>query len=122
MKYYKELKEKLCYELEKIAKKQDLSAGDLEMVHKLTDTIKNIEKILMIEDGCSDDGYSHDGAWRANMEGNYGHGASYARRRDSMGRYSGGGDFMSMLEDMRRNERDPRVRDAMDKLVREMMG
>lgn len=49
MKYLHELKEKLCEELQEIAEKQDLSAGDLEAVHKLTDTIKNIDKIEMLE-------------------------------------------------------------------------
>lgn len=84
MEYLHELKEKLCDELEEIAKKPDMSAGDLETVHKLTDTIKNIEKIDMLED---DGGYSRDGDWMA--RGTYDRGNSYARRkRDSMGRYS----------------------------------
>ena len=84
MEYMHELKEKLCDELEEIAKKPDMSAGDLETVHKLTDTIKNIDKIDMLED---DGGYSRDGDWMA--RGTYDRGNSYARRkRDSMGRYS----------------------------------
>ena len=44
MNYLHELKDKLCEELEEVARK-DLGAGDLELIHKLTDTIKNIEKI-----------------------------------------------------------------------------
>lgn len=84
MEYLHELKEKLCDELEEIAKKPDMSAGDLETVHKLTDTIKNIDKIDMLED---DGGYSRDGDWMA--RGTYDRGSSYARRkRDNMGRYS----------------------------------
>ena len=84
MEYMHELKDKLCRELEEIAKKPDMSAGDLETVHKLTDTIKNIDKIDMLED---DGGYSRDGGWMA--RGTYDRGNSYARRkRDSMGRYS----------------------------------
>lgn len=39
-----DLKEMLCKELDEIAKKGEMSAGDLETVHKLTDTVKNIEK------------------------------------------------------------------------------
>ena len=42
--YMHELKEKLCEELEEIARKPEMSAGDLEAAHKLTDTIKNIDK------------------------------------------------------------------------------
>lgn len=62
--YMHELKEKLCEELEEIARKPEMSAGDLEAAHKLTDTIKNIDKIEMLEE---DDGYSRDGDWE--MEG-----------------------------------------------------
>lgn len=72
-----------------------MSAGDLEYIHKLTDTIKNIDKIEMLEDEV---GYSEEGGnWMARgaYGGNsYEGGSSYARRRrDSMGRYSreGGG-------------------------------
>ena len=43
--YMHELKEKLCEELEEIARKPELSAGALEAAHKLTDTIKNIDTI-----------------------------------------------------------------------------
>ena len=90
MEYMHELKEKLCDELEEIARKGDFSAGDLEAVHKLTDTIKNLDKIEMLEDG----GYSQAGDWE--IEGRaYNRGNSYARRkRDSMGRYSRDGRMM----------------------------
>ena len=77
-----DLKDMLCAELDEIGKKGEMSAGDLETVHKLTDTIKNIDKIVMLEDdGYSrDEDYSRDGDWSANMRGNYGRGSSYARR------------------------------------------
>lgn len=84
--YMHELKEKLCEELEEIARKGELGAGDLEIVHKLTDTIKNIDKIEMLEE---DDGYSRDGDWEMEGRGSYNRGSSYrGRKRDSMGRYS----------------------------------
>ena len=57
-------------ELEEIARKPEMGAGDLELAHKLTDTIKNIDKICMLEDG---EGYSEDG-------GEYGRGSSHANR------------------------------------------
>ena len=77
-----DLKDMLCAELDEIGKKGEMSAGDLETVHKLTDTIKNIDKIVMLEDdGYSrDEDYSRDGDWSANMRGNYGRGSSYARQ------------------------------------------
>ena len=85
MEYMYELKEKLCKELDEIARKPEMGAGDLEIIHKLTDTIKNLDKIEMLEDG----GYSQAGDWEADMRGTYGRGSSYrGRKRDSMGRYS----------------------------------
>ena len=83
MEYMHKIKKMLCEELEDYAKQKSLSGSDLEMIHKLTDTIKNIDKIMMLED--DDEGYSE-------MYPYYMHGSSYARgryaKRDSMGRYS----------------------------------
>ena len=79
------------YEYEEKAKKMPngkLSTQELEKIHKLTDTVKNIDKIEMLEDG---EGYSEDGAYMG--EGRI-YGTSYARgrgrnaKRDRMGRYS----------------------------------
>ena len=79
------------YEYEEKAKKMSggkLSVQELEKIHKLTDTVKNIDKIELLEDG---EGYSEDGHYMG--EGRI-YGTSYARgrgrnaRRDSMGRYS----------------------------------
>ena len=62
-----------------------MGAGDLEIIHKLTDTIKNLDKIEMLEDG----GYSQAGDWEMEGRGSYNRGSSYrGRKRDSMGRYS----------------------------------
>ena len=84
MEYMYELKDKLCKELDEIARKGELGAGDLEIVHKLTDTIKNLDKITLLEE---DGGYSQAGDWD-DGRGSYGRGSSYRRKRDSMGRYS----------------------------------
>lgn len=132
MEYMHDLKDKLCKELEEIARKPEMSAGDLEAVHKLTDTIKNLDKIEMLEDG----GYSRDGDWEMEGRGSYERGASYrGRKRDSMGRYSRDGrygpttrmysraeakdDMMAKLEDMMGSASDQEraiLRQAMDKL------
>ena len=110
MEYMYELKDKLCKELDEIARKGDLGAGDLEIIHKLTDTIKNIDKIDMLED---ESGYSEDGAYMGegriygtSYDG-YDRGTSYARgrgryaKRDSMGRYSSRGGGVSYRGGMR---------------------
>lgn len=78
------------YEYEEKAKKMSggkLSQSELERIHNLTDTVKNIDKIEILE---GDEGYSEDGHYMG--EGRI-YGTSYARgrtraKRDSMGRYS----------------------------------
>ena len=104
MHYMHDLKDLLCAELEYYAEKGKksgkMSMGDLDSIHKLTDTVKNILKIDLME---SDDGYSEDGAYMGegriygtsyDDEMRRGGGYSYARgrgryaKRDSMGRYS----------------------------------
>lgn len=75
MKALYDLKDKLQDELDEIARKPEMSAGDLETVHKLTDTIKNIDKICALEE---DGGYSEAGDWEG--RGSYNRGSSYANR------------------------------------------
>lgn len=99
MDYMMDLKDLLCAELEEYAEKGKksgkMSAADLDGIHKLTDTVKNILKINMLEEEM-DDGYSGKTNWmgEGRMYGStYDGGNSYARRgryakRDSMGRYS----------------------------------
>lgn len=110
-----ELKEKLWAELDELADKRDMGAGDLDVVHKITDTIKNIDKICMLEE---------EGGYSEAVDGmDYGRGSSYAnrgkhyvrghysrdsgmdgyssRRRDNRGRYSrddGRSEMMEHLE------------------------
>ena len=76
MEYMDKLKDKLCKELDEYARKPDMSAGDLEAIHKLSDTIKNLDKIDMLEwDGeYSQRGYSREG------NNSYARGSSYANR------------------------------------------
>lgn len=133
MEYMDKLRDKLCDELDEIARKPEMSAGDLETVHKLTDTIKNIDKIAMLEDG---DGYSQAGDWEMEGRGSYERGSSYrGRKRDSMGRYSRDGRYgpttrmysraeakdgmMAQLEEMMDHASEQErtiLRQAMDKL------
>lgn len=115
MHYMHDLKDLLCAELEDYAEKGKksgkMSMGDLESIHKLTDTVKNILKIDMLEE---ESGYSEDGHYMGegriygtSYESGYSErgGSSYARgrgryaKRDSMGRYSRDGG-MSYDDDM----------------------
>lgn len=49
--YNEMLKAKLNHELEEIALKKGLTERDLELAHAITDTIKNLDKIAMLESG-----------------------------------------------------------------------
>lgn len=100
-----DLKEMMCRELDDISKKGSLSTGDLDVAHKLTDTIKNIYKIDMLEQSSGGysggdwsargsygrmTGYSRDAAYRA--DGNYAKDGNYAQAAyddDYPGAYSG---------------------------------
>lgn len=91
MRYLEDLKDMLCKELEELAMKGELSAGDLETIHKLTASIKNIDKIEMFKDveGYSgnrgyDDGNSYANRGKHYVRGHYSRddGRSYDMRRD----------------------------------------
>lgn len=114
-----DLREMLCEELDEYNRdaKNGLNERALDTVHKLTDTIKNIDKIMMLEDGD----YSRSGEWEADMRGNYGRtenynrGNSYANRGRHYvrGHYSRGdgrekmiSDIENMMQDATGAERD----------------
>ena len=80
-----ELREMLNDELTKISKSGDLTASKLDLVDKLTHSIKSIDTICAMEEYSDDyeDGYSmNDGG------NSYARGRGRNARRDSMGRYS----------------------------------
>lgn len=120
-----DLREMLCEELDEYNRdaKNGLNERTLDTVHKLTDTIKNIDKIMMLEDGD----YSRTGEWEADMRGNYGRtenynrGNSYANRGRHYvrGHYSRGdgrermiSDIENMMQDATGAERDAYKRAA----------
>lgn len=99
MKHLEEIKKKLDRELEEFAKKP-VSMDSINKIHVITDTIKNIDKICMMEEEMGDEGYSEARGGRGRVRSSYGIGMSYdddmsyARgrgrnaKRDSMGRYA----------------------------------
>ena len=126
-----DLREMLCEELDEYNRdaKNGLNERTLDTVHKLTDTIKNIDKIMMLEDGD----YSRTGEWEADMRGSYGRtenynrGNSYANRGQHYvrGHYSRGdgrermiSDIENMMQDATGAERDAykRVRDILSNM------
>ena len=119
MEYIEKIKKMLCKELDEYAMKGKISGSDLDMIWKLTDTVKNLDKIEMLEDGNSYDGYSEM------REYPYIGGSSYARgrgryaKRDSMGRYSSD-DRMSYDDYSERMDRRYSRDDAKDHMMNKL--
>lgn len=143
------LKETLCNELEEYSKKTKMSAGDLDVVDKLSHTIKNIDKIIEKYDedeysgamgysnrmnygrGCYSnerggrDGYSNErGGYSNERDYSMARGRGSNARRDSRGRYSGEGysghDMVMELRDLMEDAPDERTRMEFEKFIRKM--
>jgi hypothetical protein len=129
MEYIEKIKKMLCKELEEYAEMGKMkSTSDLDMIWKLTDTVKNLDKIEMLED---DGGYSEARGMRGRsyMGGSsYDDDMMYSERRgrgrnakrDRMGRYSSD-DGMS-YDDYSEERMDRRYSrdDAQDHLMHKM--
>ena len=126
-----ELRENLCEKLKEYGKKQEISGQSLEVVDKLANSIKNIDKIIdRYEQHEGMDGRSYRngrGEYRGTYEGSYDGmgdwGRSYARgrganaRRDSMGRYSGDESMVTELHEMMKNAPDEKTRMEFQKFI-----
>ena len=110
MEYIEKIKKMLCRELEKFSMKTDLTVSDLEKIHKLSDTIKNLDKIKLLSE--EEEGYSEARGGRGRSSYAMG-GSSYDdemmyserrgrgsnAKRDRMGRYSSEGGSYDYSED-----------------------
>lgn len=126
MKHLEKLKKMLCKELDELAEKGELGSGSLEIVHKLTDTIKNIDKIEMLEEGeQSERGSSYTRSYGGDWEatGTYDR-YSGRRGRGRDGRYvsraEARDDMMSMLEDVKMSAGDDREREVIDRAMSQL--
>ncbi len=127
MKKLYELKENLCEKLEDYNGKE-VTTSTLEIMESLSNTIKNIGKIIaMSEEEYSD----YSGRRSYNMSNHYAYedsDGSFARgrgrnaRRDSMGRYSRDDYSRDMADEMREMARDlpENKRRDMERLIQKM--
>ena len=125
---------------DQILRKPAIGMGDIELIHKLTDTIKNIDKICMLEEGGGYSGtpggsdypmgvshanrgehwvrghYSRDGGHDGGMEG------GYSSRRDSLGRNSRDDGRTAMMEHLEAalNSASEQDRENIKRFMREM--
>lgn len=108
-----ELKEKLMDELTEYAKHGKFSREDVETVKYIASAIDHICNI------CEGEGYSGrnsmDGPYRYSREGR-----SYARRRDSMGRYSGANGMIDQLEDLKHDAPNEQIKQQIQQLIRQI--
>ena len=124
-----ELRELLCKELKEYGSKGELNAGTLDVVDKLAHAVKNLDKII----GVDEDGYSGSyPMWRgAYADGNRGsYRGSYAgrrnARRDSMGRYSGergysrDGGMVEELRELMEDAPDERTRQEFQRFIQKL--
>lgn len=99
MEYIEKIKKMLCKELDEYAMKTKISGSDLEMIWKLTDVVKNLGKIEMMEESGGGSSYRGGGRGRGGSSSYYGdddemmmyserRGRGRNARRDSMGRYA----------------------------------
>lgn len=120
-----ELKDMLCEELEEYGKKE-LTAGSLDVIDKLTHTIKNLDKII---EKHEEEEYS--GRYYPMYEGSYNYrGGSYAdnrgrgsnARRDTMGRYASRGysrdaEMIAELRELMNEAPDDKTRMEFQKFI-----
>jgi hypothetical protein len=130
MDYYKDL-ENLCNVLsEQISEvsrktKNGMSAGDLEMIDKLTHSLASVKKIMafMDDEGEYSGYYPMGGSYRDFYRGSYR--GSYARKRDSMGRYSGERGYSrnalaDKMRDLMMDAPDDRTRQEIQRMVEKL--
>lgn len=142
----RKLKDMLCRELDEFSRRDSIESYDLDTIHKLTDTIKNLDKIEMLEDGGYSQArgggnrvgmrnYARDGGGNSYADGNsYGYEDSFGdndgysqarRRRDERGRYSrddGRDDMVNRLEEMMSHVSSDRDREEIRRMIERMKG
>lgn len=130
MKVLYELKDRLTRELDEIAMQQDITESSLDIIDKLTHSIKSIETIIAMNEAQrhsfdnynSRDRYSSMDSYRS-MDG-----YSERRGRDSMGRYTSregysghkNDELKHQLEDIYQYTKDEQSRNMIQKWIKEL--
>ncbi len=123
-----ELKKMLCKELDAITEQRNLTPHNLDMIDKLTHSIKSIETIMAMEDS----GYSRDNSYAVdrrgrNADGSYrmSHEGSYRMRndggRDQRYSYGYSRELRDDLEHLKKKV-DGREKEMLDSFIKELEG
>ena len=120
------LSDKLAEKTRKV-KNGGMSDGDLDTIDKLTHALASVKKIMafMEDEGEYSGYYPMGGSYRESYRGSYGHGGSYARKRDSMGRYSGERGYSrnalaDKMRDLMMDAPDDRTRQEIQRMVEKL--
>lgn len=120
--------DKLCDILDDMERKEKLSASDVQII----DWATHAKKSMLAVDEMMGDGYSERESYRDNRDSRMNGRGSYARKRDSMGRYSRDGysrnysrdggkeEYINQLYEMMDNAPDEQSRKNIQKMIREM--
>ena len=127
------LEEMLCDELDQLGQKEELTAGALETADKLAHSLKNVQKIIEYYETMGDDYSNAQGGNRGgNMGNSYRYSyrdsrgrGSYARKRDSRGRYSrnysrAGEDMVQELHELMNEAPNDNIRRSIEELIKEV--
>jgi hypothetical protein len=124
MKDMKKLEDLLWKELEDYKHRDKLTMSDLEIVHKITDTLKNIEKLEMLEGGGEHSHRTHGAEPRYGGRYYYDDDTSYRRGRSYDGGYDGGrshgegsAQMIGKLERMMEDADDPKHREMLQRFI-----
>ena len=115
------LSDKLAEKTRKV-KNGGMSDGDLETIDKLTHSLASVKKIMafMEDDGEYSGYYPMGGSYRESYRGSYArNGGSYARKRDSMGRYSRDG-LAEKMRELMMDAPDDRTRQEIQRMVEKL--
>jgi hypothetical protein len=135
MKALNTLRDMICEEMDRITEGGRMSPSSMEYAHKLTDTLKNIYKIEMLEegdfsraDGDMSRGYSHNGgpSYRGySRDGGYSNDSGYSQRRGHMVRAHYSRDdakthMMGKMEELMDSAENDEQRDAINRCMHEL--
>ena len=116
----RELKDMLCKELDSITQQKNLTPHTLDMIDKLTHSIKSIDTIMAMEDS----GYSRDNSYAVDRRGRNADG-SYRMRmdggRDQRYSYGYSRELKEDLEHLKKKA-EGREKEMLDSFIRELEG
>lgn len=126
-----EIKERMEEELKALCKKESLTPTEIDLIGEMVDVVKDVETVYAMKEYEPEDwmrgysrGYDEDYSMTRASYGRYNEPNSYARGRDSMGRYTsrddGKQEMINHLNTMMMNARTPEERESYRSAIEHM--